>query len=88
MAGPSAEKPVAPGAISTDMTKDYWDVLVFQPLNQETTPFHRHGAGVADAVCFLASAQGGDINGQAVDGGWATTRFLVARALNAECVGE
>jgi 3-oxoacyl-[acyl-carrier protein] reductase len=71
---------VAPGVIKTDMTKEYWDTPGFQRVNQEMTPFNREGttADVANAVFFLASEQGGYINGQtlALDGGWSTTKYL------------
>jgi meso-butanediol dehydrogenase/(S,S)-butanediol dehydrogenase/diacetyl reductase len=76
---------VAPGVIKTDMTKDYWDAPGFQRINQEMTPFNRDGTveDVANAVFFLASDQGGYINGQtlALDGGWSTTKFLTLPAL-------
>jgi len=79
---------VAPGVIKTDMTKDYWDVPAFQRLNHEMTPFNREGTAedVANAVYFLASDQGGYINGQtlALDGGWSTTKFLSHEALVAK----
>lgn len=76
---------VAPGVIKTDMTKDYWDARGFQRLNHEMTPFDREGTpeDVANAVFFLASAEGSYINGQsiALDGGWTTTKFLATDAL-------
>lgn len=82
---------VAPGVIKTDMTKDYWDAPFFQRINHEMTPFHREGTveDVANAIYFLASDQGSYINGQsiALDGGWATTKYLTAEALTAERVG-
>jgi NAD(P)-dependent dehydrogenase (short-subunit alcohol dehydrogenase family) len=75
---------VAPGVIKTDMTKDYWDTSGFQRTNQEMTPFNREGTveDVANAVFFLASPEGGYINGQtiALDGGWSTTKFLCMEA--------
>ncbi len=78
---------VAPGVIETDMTKDYWHAPAFRRLNQEMTPFDREGTpqDVANAVYFLASAQGSYINGQtlALDGGWSTTKFLTEEALTA-----
>jgi meso-butanediol dehydrogenase/(S,S)-butanediol dehydrogenase/diacetyl reductase len=81
---------VAPGVIKTDMTRDFWDAPGFQRINQEMTPFHRDGTveDVANAVYFLASEQGGYINGQtlALDGGWSTTKFLSYDALVAERV--
>jgi len=76
---------VAPGVIKTDMTKDYWDAPGFRRLNQEMTPSDREGtvADVANAVYFLASSEGGFINGQtlSLDGGWSTTKFLSYEAL-------
>lgn len=76
---------VAPGVIKTDMTKDYWDAEPFQRANQEQTPFNRDGTpdDVANTVYFLASEEGGYINGQtiALDGGWSTTKFLSYNAL-------
>ena len=76
---------VAPGVIKTDMTKDYWDAPFFQRINQEMTPCDREGTveDVANAVFFLASEQGGYINGQtlALDGGWSTTKYLSHPAL-------
>ena len=81
---------VAPGVIKTDMTKDYWEADVFQRLNHEMTPFDREGTpqDVANAIYFLASDQGGYINGQtiALDGGWTTTKYLSTEALMAERV--
>lgn len=76
---------LAPGVVRTDMTKDYWDAPGFQRLNQEMTPFNRDCTteDVANAVHFLASEQGGIINGQtiALDGGWSTTKYLSRSAL-------
>jgi meso-butanediol dehydrogenase / (S,S)-butanediol dehydrogenase / diacetyl reductase len=76
---------VAPGVIKTDMTKDYWDAPGFRRLNQEMTPMDREGtvADVANAVYFLASAEGSFINGHtlSLDGGWSTTKFLGNEAL-------
>ena len=81
---------VAPGVIKTDMTKDYWDADFFSRINQEMTPFDREGTttDVANAIYFLASDQGSYINGQsiALDGGWATTKFLCKEAMLAERV--
>ncbi len=81
---------VAPGVIKTDMTKDYWEADAFQRLNQEMTPFDRDGTpeDVANTVFFLASKEGGYINGQsiALDGGWTTTKYLSVEALMAERV--
>jgi len=81
---------VAPGVIKTDMTKDFWDTAGFQRTNQEMTPFDREGTveDVANAVHFLASAEGSYINGQtlALDGGWSTTKFLRHDALVCERV--
>jgi meso-butanediol dehydrogenase/(S,S)-butanediol dehydrogenase/diacetyl reductase len=81
---------VAPGVIKTDMTKDYWDAPAFRRLNHEMTPFDREGTpeDVANAVYFLACAQGSYINGQtlALDGGWSTTKFLSSEALLANRV--
>ena len=83
---------VAPGIIKTDMTKDYWDAAPFRRLNHEMTPFDREGTAqdVANAIYFLASDQGSYINGQtlALDGGWATTKYLSAEALMAERVPQ
>lgn len=79
---------IAPGVIKTDMTKDFWDAPGFQRLNHEMTPFDREGTpeDVANAVFFLASAEGSYINGQsiALDGGWTTTKYLTADALMAD----
>jgi 3-oxoacyl-[acyl-carrier protein] reductase len=76
---------VAPGVIKTDMTKNFWDARGFRRLNHEMTPFDREGTpeDVANAVYFLASPEGGYINGQsiALDGGWTTTKFLATDAL-------
>ncbi len=81
---------VAPGVIKTDMTRDFWDTEGFQRTNQEMTPFNRDGTveDVANAVHFLASAEGSYINGQtlALDGGWSTTKFLSYDALVAQRV--
>jgi 3-oxoacyl-[acyl-carrier protein] reductase len=81
---------VAPGVIKTDMTKDFWDTAGFQRTNQEMTPFNRDGTveDVANAVFFLASAEGSYINGQtlALDGGWSTTKFLSMEALTCQRV--
>lgn len=81
---------VAPGVIKTDMTAAYWDAPYFQRINHEMTPFNREGTmeDVANAVYFLASPQGGYINGQtiALDGGWSTTKYLTTEALMAERV--
>lgn len=83
---------VAPGVIRTDMTNDYWEAVPFQRLNQEMTPFNRDGTAedVANAVHFLASAEGSYINGQsiALDGGWTTTKYLSAEALTAQRVPQ
>jgi 3-oxoacyl-[acyl-carrier protein] reductase len=82
---------VAPGVIKTDMTKDYWDAPAFQRINQEMTPSDREGTttDVANAVFFLASAEGSYINGQtlALDGGWSTTKYLSYQALVCKRVG-
>jgi 3-oxoacyl-[acyl-carrier protein] reductase len=79
---------VAPGVIRTDMTKEYWNAAPFRRLNQEMTPFNREGTpeDVANAVYFLASDEGGYINGQtfAIDGGWTTTKYLSREALLAK----
>lgn len=81
---------VAPGVIKTDMTRDYWEAEPFRRINQEMTPFHREGTveDVANTVFFLASPEGSYINGQsiALDGGWATTKFLCTEAIMAERV--
>jgi 3-oxoacyl-[acyl-carrier protein] reductase len=81
---------VAPGVIKTDMTRDYWESSGFQRTNQEMTPCERDGTpeDVANAVHFLASDEGSYINGQtiALDGGWATTKYLRHDALTAERV--
>lgn len=81
---------VAPGVIKTDMTRDYWDAAPFQRINQEMTPFDRDGTpeDVANTIYFLASREGSYINGQtiALDGGWATTKYLTPAALLAERV--
>lgn len=79
---------VAPGVIRTDMTDAAWEAPPFQRLNHEMTPFNREGTtqDVANAILFLASEQGGYINGQsiALDGGWSTTKYLCREALLAE----
>lgn len=79
---------VAPGVIRTEMTDAAWEFDAFRRINQEMTPFDREGTteDVANAIFFLASPQGGYINGQsiALDGGWSTTKFLCAEALLAE----
>jgi meso-butanediol dehydrogenase / (S,S)-butanediol dehydrogenase / diacetyl reductase len=76
---------VAPGVIKTEMTDAYWDAPAFRRINQEMTPFDREGTveDVANALYFLASAEGSYINGQtlALDGGWSTTKFLCMEAL-------
>jgi len=81
---------IAPGVIKTDMTRDYWDAPSFRRINQEMTPFDREGTvtDVANSIYFLASDQGSYINGQsiALDGGWATTKYLCKDALTAERV--
>lgn len=81
---------VAPGVIRTDMTEEAWNMEPFRRLNQEMTPIHREGTceDVANAVHFLASDEGGYINGQviALDGGWTTTKYLSAEALLARRV--
>jgi 3-oxoacyl-[acyl-carrier protein] reductase len=81
---------VAPGVIKTDMTRDYWDEKFFNRINQEMTPFDREGTpeDVANAIYFLASDQGSYINGQtiALDGGWATTKYLRPEAMFADRV--
>lgn len=77
---------VAPGVIRTDMTDAHWDSDYFRRTNHEVTPFNREGtaADVANAVYFLASKEGGYINGQtlALDGGWSTTKYLSPEALS------
>ncbi len=79
---------VAPGVIRTDMTDAAWEAPPFQRLNHEMTPFNREGTteDIANAIFFLASPQGGYINGQtiALDGGWSTTKYLCREALLAE----
>jgi meso-butanediol dehydrogenase/(S,S)-butanediol dehydrogenase/diacetyl reductase len=81
---------VAPGVIKTDMTRAAWDAAPFQRLNHEMTPSDREGTteDVANAIHFLASPDAGYINGQsiALDGGWATTKYLSINALLAERV--
>lgn len=81
---------VAPGVIRTEMTDAAWDAEPFQRINQEMTPFDRDGTteDVANAIYFLATDQGGYINGQtiALDGGWSTTKYLCREALLAERV--
>lgn len=77
---------VAPGVIRTEMTDAYWETSYFQRTNHELTPFNREGtpADVANAVYFLATPEGSYINGQtiALDGGWATTKYLAPEALS------
>ena len=81
---------VAPGVVKTDMTKDFWDTDGFQRTNQEMTPFNRDATveDVANTAYFLASREGGFINGQtiALDGGWSTTKFLSLDAITAKRV--
>ena len=77
---------VAPGVIRTDMTDAYWESDYFQRTNHEVTPFDREGTpdDIANTVYFLASKEGGYINGQtiALDGGWTTTKYLSPAALS------
>lgn len=81
---------VAPGVIKTDMTAAAWDAPAFQRVNQELTPSAREGTveDVANAAYFLASPEGGYINGQtiALDGGWSTTKYVTPAALICERV--
>lgn len=81
---------VAPGVIKTDMTAAAWDAPAFQRINQELTPSSREGTveDVANAAYFLASPEGGYINGQtlALDGGWSTTKYVTPAALVCERV--
>ena len=81
---------VAPGVIRTEMTDAAWEAAPFRRLNHEMTPCDREGttADVANAIYFLASDQGGYINGQslALDGGWSTTKYLCHEALACERV--
>ena len=83
---------VAPGVIRTSMTEAAWEMEPFRRLNQEMTPIHRDGTceDVANAVYFLASEEGGYINGQtlALDGGWTTTKYLSPEALMAKRVPQ
>jgi NAD(P)-dependent dehydrogenase (short-subunit alcohol dehydrogenase family) len=83
---------VAPGVIRTGMTDAYWEHPGFRRMNQESTPFYREGTSedVANVVVFVASKEGGYINGQtiALDGGWSTTKFLVPEALMAPSVKQ
>ena len=78
---------VAPGAIDTEMTSDRMRSETFQRMHAEMTPSTRAGtvADVAHMIVFLCSDKAGWINGQciAVDGGWASTKFLSERALTA-----
>jgi 3-oxoacyl-[acyl-carrier protein] reductase len=59
-------------------------------VNHELTPFDRDGTveDIANAVHFLASAEGSYVNGQtlALDGGWSTTKYLSREAILAERV--
>ncbi len=81
---------VAPGVIRTEMTDAAWEAAPFQRLNHEMTPCDREGTtrDVANAIYFLASDEGGYINGQslALDGGWSTTKYLCREALVSERV--
>jgi len=81
---------VAPGVIRTEMTDAAWEAPPFQRLNHEMTPCDREGTceDVANAIFFLASPEGGYINGQtiALDGGWSTTKYLCREALLCERV--
>lgn len=81
---------VAPGVIRTDMTEAAWELDSFRRVNHEMTPIHRDGTveDVANIVYFLASPEGGYLNGQciAADGGWSTTKFLSREALLAQRV--
>ncbi len=79
---------VAPGVIKTEMTGGSWGADWFRRTNQEMTPLDRDGTveDVANVIFFLASPQGGYIQGQtiALDGGWTTTKFLSREALTCE----
>lgn len=83
---------VAPSVVRTAMVEEYWESEPFRRVNQEFTPFDRMGTpeDIANAVHFLASAEGGFINGQvlAVDGGWSTTKYLSREAVLARRVQE
>jgi 3-oxoacyl-[acyl-carrier protein] reductase len=76
---------VAPGVVRTEMTDGFWETDYFKRTNHELTPFNRECtvADVANAVYFLASQEGGYINGQTIplDGGWTTTRYVAEEAL-------
>jgi meso-butanediol dehydrogenase / (S,S)-butanediol dehydrogenase / diacetyl reductase len=81
---------VAPSVVRTAMIEEYWNSEPFRRVNQEFTPFDRMGTpeDIANAVHFLASAEGSFINGQslAVDGGWSTTKYLSKEAVLAKRV--
>lgn len=83
---------VAPSVVRTAMIEEYWESEPFRRVNQEFTPFDRMGTAedIANAVHFLASEEGGFINGQtlAVDGGWSTTKYLSKEAVLAKRVAE
>lgn len=65
---------IAPGVITTNMTKDYLADAGFQQLVQIMTPMARVGQPneIAEAALFLASEGASYVTGQilAVDGGW------------------
>ena len=79
---------VAPGVIRTEMTDSHWEAPAFRRINHEMTPCDRDGTteDVANTIFFLASKEGGYINGQtiALDGGWSTTKYLCREALVCE----
>jgi 3-oxoacyl-[acyl-carrier protein] reductase len=81
---------VAPGVIPTEMTQRNWSTEVFRRKNQEMRPLDRDGTveDVANVIFFLASREGSYIQGHtiALDGGWTTTKYISAEALNAERV--
>jgi 3-oxoacyl-[acyl-carrier protein] reductase len=83
---------VAPGVIPTEMSQRSWGTEVFRRKNHEMTPFHRMGTveDVANVVFFLASKEGGYIQGQtiALDGGWTKTKYLSPEALTCERVEQ
>jgi len=81
---------VAPGIIRTAMTEVHWHADAFRRVNQELTRFNRDGTvdDIANAVHFLASAEGSYVNSQALalDGGWSATKYLCREAIVAKRV--